>query len=127
DTTTTKNLTYSWPPPHLINVVLVVFQPPLPLAKLCPPQKRDGLPLPGNRKKHRGRHPANHPPTPGRRCPVRASICQPAMEQSEMKTPVFLLSSALLLAMSSSVFAASSVDLTVKGVITPSACTPNLP
>lgn len=44
-----------------------------------------------------------------------------------MKTPVFLLSSALLLAMSSSVFAASSVDLTVKGVITPSACTPNLP
>ncbi len=44
-----------------------------------------------------------------------------------MKTPVSLLSSALLLAMTSSVFAASSVDLTVKGLITPSACTPSLP
>lgn len=44
-----------------------------------------------------------------------------------MKISVSLLSSALLLAMTSSVFAASSVDLTVKGVITPSACTPSLP
>ncbi|MBH3367985.1 DUF1120 domain-containing protein [Pseudomonas carnis] len=44
-----------------------------------------------------------------------------------MKTCISLLSSSLLLAMTSSVFAASSVDLAVKGVITPSACTPNLP
>lgn len=44
-----------------------------------------------------------------------------------MKTPVSLLSGALLLALSSSVFAASSVDLAVKGLITPSACTPSLP
>lgn len=44
-----------------------------------------------------------------------------------MKISVSLLSSALLLAMNSSVLAASSVDLSVKGVITPSACTPNLP
>ncbi|WP_438867676.1 DUF1120 domain-containing protein [Pseudomonas sp. L1(2025)] len=36
------------------------------------------------------------------------------------------LSGALLLAMTSSAFAASSVDLTVKGLITPSACTPAL-
>lgn len=43
-----------------------------------------------------------------------------------MKTPVSLLSSALLLAMTPSVFAASSVDLTVKGLITPSACAPAL-
>lgn len=43
-----------------------------------------------------------------------------------MKTHLPLLSSALLLAMSSSVFAASSVDLTVKGLITPSACAPSL-
>ena len=43
-----------------------------------------------------------------------------------MKSPVALLSSALLLAMSSSVFAASSVDLAVKGLITPSACAPSL-
>lgn len=49
------------------------------------------------------------------------------MEQFEMKTSVSLLSSALLLAITSSAFAASSVDLTVKGLITPSACTPNLP
>lgn len=49
------------------------------------------------------------------------------MEQLKMKTPVSLLSSALLLAMTSSVFAASSVDLSVKGLITPSACTPSLP
>lgn len=41
-----------------------------------------------------------------------------------MKAPVSLLSSALLLAMISPAFAASSVDLTVKGLITPSACTP---
>ena len=44
-----------------------------------------------------------------------------------MKTSVSLLSSALLLTITSSAFAASSVDLTVKGLITPSACTPNLP
>lgn len=43
-----------------------------------------------------------------------------------MKTCLPLLSSALLLAMSSTVFAASSVDLTVKGLITPSACAPSL-
>ena len=43
-----------------------------------------------------------------------------------MKAPVSLLSSALLLAMISPAFAASSVDLTVKGLITPSACTPTL-
>lgn len=43
-----------------------------------------------------------------------------------MKTSASLSSSALLLAMTSSVFAASSVDLTVKGLITPSACTPGL-
>lgn len=43
-----------------------------------------------------------------------------------MKSPVALLSSALLLAMSSSVFAASSVELAVKGLITPSACAPSL-
>ncbi|CRM55533.1 P pilus assembly protein, pilin FimA [Pseudomonas sp. 37 R 15] len=44
-----------------------------------------------------------------------------------MKTPVSLLSSALLLAMTSSVFAASSVDLSVTGLITPSACAASLP
>ncbi|MBD8090247.1 DUF1120 domain-containing protein [Pseudomonas fluorescens] len=43
-----------------------------------------------------------------------------------MKAPVSLLSSALLLAMLSPAFAASSVDLSVKGLITPSACTPTL-
>ncbi|MBN2977318.1 hypothetical protein BFW88_04545 [Pseudomonas fluorescens] len=36
------------------------------------------------------------------------------------------LTAALLLASSGSAFAASSVDLTVKGLITPSACTPTL-
>ena len=43
-----------------------------------------------------------------------------------MKISVSLMSSALLLAMTSSAFAASSVDLTVKGLITPSACSPSL-
>ena len=43
-----------------------------------------------------------------------------------MKTCMPLLSSALLLVMSTSVFAASSVDLTVKGLITPSACASGL-
>ncbi|MBH3367984.1 DUF1120 domain-containing protein [Pseudomonas carnis] len=43
-----------------------------------------------------------------------------------MKTCLSLLNGALLLVMTSSVFAASSVDLTVKGLITPSACTPSL-
>ncbi|AZE82420.1 Beta-fimbriae probable major subunit [Pseudomonas orientalis] len=41
-------------------------------------------------------------------------------------TSLSLLSSALFLALTSSAFAASSVDLTVKGSITPSACTPAL-
>ncbi|MCK3838087.1 MULTISPECIES: DUF1120 domain-containing protein [Pseudomonas] len=44
-----------------------------------------------------------------------------------MKTRLPLWSSALLLAMTSSAFAASSVDLTVKGLITPSACAASLP
>lgn len=43
-----------------------------------------------------------------------------------MNISLAVLSGALLLAMTSSVFAASSVDLTVKGLITPSACTPIL-
>ncbi len=43
-----------------------------------------------------------------------------------MKISVSVLSSALLLTMTSLAFAASSVDLTVKGLITPSACTPSL-
>ncbi|CRM42752.1 hypothetical protein [Pseudomonas sp. 28 E 9] len=43
-----------------------------------------------------------------------------------MKTSLCLLSAALLLAMTAPVFAASSVDLAVKGLITPSACTPTL-
>ena len=41
-----------------------------------------------------------------------------------MNKPLVLLSTALLLTTASSAFAASSVDLTVKGLITPSACTP---
>lgn len=44
-----------------------------------------------------------------------------------MNTPLVLLSTALLLTSASTVFAASSVDLTVKGLITPSACSPSLP
>ncbi|MCF5139790.1 DUF1120 domain-containing protein [Pseudomonas sp. PA-6-3C] len=48
------------------------------------------------------------------------------METFEMKTSLSLLSAALLLTSASSVFAASSVDLTVKGLITPSACAPSL-
>ncbi|WP_330209136.1 DUF1120 domain-containing protein [Pseudomonas sp. AM4(2022)] len=43
-----------------------------------------------------------------------------------MTISVSVLSSALLLTMTSLAFAASSVDLTVKGLITPSACTPSL-
>lgn len=43
-----------------------------------------------------------------------------------MNVSLAMLSGALWLAMTSSVFAASSVDLTVKGLITPSACTPIL-
>lgn len=43
-----------------------------------------------------------------------------------MKTCMPLLGGALLLALSNAVFAASSVDLTVKGLITPSACAPGL-
>lgn len=43
-----------------------------------------------------------------------------------MNAPCTLLTTALLLTGASSVFAASSVDLTVKGLITPSACTPSL-
>lgn len=43
-----------------------------------------------------------------------------------MNTAIKSLTAALLLAGSTNVFAASSVDLTVKGLITPSACTPAL-
>ena len=49
------------------------------------------------------------------------------MDTFHMKTSLSLPGGALLLAMTSSAFAASSVDLTVKGLITPSACTPSLP
>ncbi|WP_329610424.1 DUF1120 domain-containing protein, partial [Pseudomonas sp. PA-1-5A] len=84
-------------------------------------------PLPGSRKKYRDRRTDNHPPTPKRalRC---THLYLPACngKNRKMKSPVSLLSSALLLAMSSSVFAASSVDLAVKGLITPSACAPSL-
>lgn len=111
---------------HQANVVLVVFPTCHPLAKLGPPQKRDGLPL-GSREKIESATRQTARPCRVGRCPTRASICQPAMEKIEMKIRISLLSSALLLAMTSSAFAASSVDLTVKGVITPSACTPNLP
>ncbi|QJI30864.1 DUF1120 domain-containing protein [Pseudomonas sp. ADAK18] len=44
-----------------------------------------------------------------------------------MNKSLTLLSTALLLATASPAFAASSVDLTVKGLITPSACTLELP
>ncbi|WP_348748811.1 hypothetical protein [Pseudomonas rhodesiae] len=44
-----------------------------------------------------------------------------------MNTSLNLVGSALLFASACSAFAASSVDLTVKGTITPSACTPSLP
>ena len=43
-----------------------------------------------------------------------------------MNKPFALLSIAVLLTGASTVFAASSVDLTVQGLITPSACTPSL-
>lgn len=43
-----------------------------------------------------------------------------------MKTSLSLLGGALLLTMTGAVFAASSIDLTVKGLITPSACSPSL-
>ncbi|MVV52012.1 DUF1120 domain-containing protein [Pseudomonas sp. PB120] len=43
-----------------------------------------------------------------------------------MNKPLSLLTAALLLTGASSVFAASSTDLTVKGLITPNACTPVL-
>ena len=43
-----------------------------------------------------------------------------------MKTTFSLLISVLSLAVTTCAFAASSVDLTVKGLITPSACTPSL-
>ncbi|MBV4451077.1 MULTISPECIES: DUF1120 domain-containing protein [Pseudomonas] len=43
-----------------------------------------------------------------------------------MRTTLITLTAALLAAGSSAAFAASSVDLSVKGVITPSACTPGL-
>ena len=43
-----------------------------------------------------------------------------------MNTRLSLLTAALLLTVSSSAFAASSTDLTVKGLITPNACTPVL-
>ncbi|MBB6288422.1 uncharacterized protein DUF1120 [Pseudomonas sp. SJZ103] len=44
-----------------------------------------------------------------------------------MSKSLILLSAALLLTSATSTFAASSVDLTVKGLITPSACTLTLP
>ncbi|MBT9299650.1 MULTISPECIES: DUF1120 domain-containing protein [Pseudomonas] len=44
-----------------------------------------------------------------------------------MNKSLTLACTALLLASTAPAFAASSVDLTVKGLITPSACTPNLP
>lgn len=44
-----------------------------------------------------------------------------------MNTSLNLVGAALLLASASSAFATSSVELTVKGTITPSACTPSLP
>ncbi len=44
-----------------------------------------------------------------------------------MNKSLTLLSSVLLLANALPTFAASSVDMTVTGVITPSACTPSLP
>ena len=43
-----------------------------------------------------------------------------------MKTTLATLTTALLLSSFSSAFAASTVELTVKGLITPSACTPTL-
>jgi type 1 fimbria pilin len=43
-----------------------------------------------------------------------------------MNKSLALLSTSLLLATASPAFAASSVDLTVKGLITPNACTPAL-
>ncbi|WP_411381077.1 DUF1120 domain-containing protein [Pseudomonas sp. MPB26] len=43
-----------------------------------------------------------------------------------MRTTFTTLTGALLLAVSGGAFAASSVDLSVKGMITPSACTPTL-
>lgn len=43
-----------------------------------------------------------------------------------MKASLITLSTALLLGSISSAFAASTVELTVKGLITPSACTPSL-
>jgi type 1 fimbria pilin len=44
-----------------------------------------------------------------------------------MNTRLSLLTAALLLTGASSVFAASSTELTVTGLITPVACTPSLP
>lgn len=43
-----------------------------------------------------------------------------------MKTTLATLTTALLLSTVSSAYAASTVELTVKGLITPAACTPNL-
>lgn len=43
-----------------------------------------------------------------------------------MKLTLNALATALLLSTSASALAASTVDLTVKGVITPNACTPGL-
>ncbi|RMT95272.1 hypothetical protein ALP39_03066 [Pseudomonas marginalis pv. marginalis] len=49
------------------------------------------------------------------------------MECIEMSKSLTLMSTVLLLATSLPALAASTVDLTVKGLITPSACTPNMP
>lgn len=43
-----------------------------------------------------------------------------------MKNSISLLAAAIVLSGASTAFGASSVDLTVKGLITPSACTPSL-
>ena len=57
------------------------------------------------------------------RVPLSAS---PVVERNEMSKSLTLLSAALLLNMFSPAHAASSTDLTVRGLITPSACAPAL-
>ncbi len=54
------------------------------------------------------------------------ALQQPTLHWNNLKMnkSLTLLGTALLLASSASAFAASSVDLTVKGLITPNACTP---
>jgi len=50
----------------------------------------------------------------------------PVVERIEMSKSLTLSSIALLLASAAPAFAASNVDLTVKGLITPNACTPTV-